>query len=338
MNKLQKGAYQAVRVCVQLKPGEKAVIITDKETKQISNAIKTEAERISPGNIKEFIMEGFGERPEDGSNPLNFPDEIKKAMKKADVSFYVAQGKKRELKSFRQPLLKIINSSDRLRHAHMININKQIMETGMNTDYNKVQEISKKVFEIVKNAKTIKVTSPARTNMVAEFSPDIKWINYDGIINKPGFWSNLPEGEVMTCVKNIQGRAVVDGVLGDYFCRKYGLLDKTPVTLELKDGRVEQVTCKNAELVKELFEYMQQDENANRMGEFAIGTNIGLKELIGTLLQDEKFPGVHIAIGHGYPKKTGSGWDSDAHVDAVLKNPTIDVDGRIIMKKGEFLI
>ena len=47
---------------------------------------------------------------------------------------------------------------------------------------------------------------------------------------------------------------------------------------------------------------------------------------------------IHVAIGHGYPEKTGSGWKSDAHCDAVLKNTTIVVEGQTIMRDGSFLI
>jgi leucyl aminopeptidase (aminopeptidase T) len=46
--------------------------------------------------------------------------------------------------------------------------------------------------------------------------------------------------------------------------------------------------------------------------------------IIGNLLQDEKFPGVHIALGHGYPEKTGS--------------PSVEVEGKAIMRDGKFLI
>ena len=76
----------------------------------------------------------------------------------------------------------------------------------------------------------------------------------------------------------------------------------------------------------------------NRFGEFAIGTNVGLTQLIGNLLQDEKFPGVHLALGSPYPDKTGAEWDSKAHNDGILRNPTIAVDGRVIMKDGKFTI
>ena len=83
---------------------------------------------------------------------------------------------------------------------------------------------------------------------------------------------------------------------------------------------------------------MKQDKNASHIGEFAIGTNIGLKKIIGNLLQDEKFPGVHIAVGDSYPKETGSPFPSKAHLDMVILKTTIFVDDKKIMNKGKFAI
>jgi len=59
------------------------------------------------------------------------------------------------------------------------------------------------------------------------------------------------------------------------------------------------------------------DSNSDRVGEFAIGTNIDLKDVIGEILQDEKYPGVHIAFGNPYGAHTGAEWDSSTHIDVV---------------------
>jgi aminopeptidase len=338
MGSISYGAEQAVKNCVRLAGGEHAVIITDRGAKHIADEIARHAEAISPGNVRTFIMEDFGERPEDGSHPLAFPDEIGRALSQADVSFYSAAGKKGELKSFRTPMLQVVDANEKLRHAHMPGIDDVLMTTGMAVDYAAVQEMCRKVYDIVHDAATIVVTNPAGTDITGTFDPKWKWIVSDGLI-RPEKWTNLPDGEVFTCVKRIdKGVVVVDGSLGDFFSQKYGLLAETPLTMEIDDSRVASVSCDNEELAAEFREYIKQDDNANRVGEFAIGTNIGLERLVGNLLQDEKFPGVHIAIGHGYPDKTGSDWTSEAHCDAVLKNTTIVVDGRTIMESGKFTI
>jgi len=335
---IEYGAMQAVKNCVRVQSGEKVVVITDRQTKHIADAIFHFLEEVTPGNTRLFVMEDFGSRPDDGSTPLPFPREIRDAMEDGvKVSFYCASGKKGELQTFRSPMIQTAEKQ-RLRHAHMPNITDLLMKTGMSVDYAMVQQISRKVLEIVKNAKYINVTSPAGTAFTTEFHPDWKWMVSDGYIT-PEKWSNLPDGEVFTCAYRIpEGKIVIDGVLGDYFCEQYGVLDKTPVTLHIRDGRVVESHCDNAALLEDLRGYMKQDENASKIGEFAIGTNVGLTALVGNLLQDEKFPGIHIAVGHGYPEKTGSDWASEAHVDGVLRNPDITVDGKMIMKEGRFLI
>ena len=336
---IEYGAMQAIRNCLKAKAGDKTVIITDRETKHIADEMLKNLEDISPNNTKMFVMEDYGQRSEAGTQPLAFPKEIGDAMNEdgVTISIYAAQGKKGELQTFRSPMLSIVEKR-KLRHGHMPNITDLLMTTGMAVDYAMVQEVSAKIHNIVKHAKFIQVTSDAGTDFTTEFHPDWKWEVSDGHITSEK-WSNLPDGEVFTCAYKIpEGKIVIDGVLGDYFCSQYGLLEKTPVILTIKDGRVTNMTCDNKELFDDLSNYMKQDENANRIGEFAIGTNLGLEKLVGNLLQDEKFPGIHIAVGHGYPEKTGSDWNSNAHVDGVIKNPTIIVDGKTIMEKGTFLI
>jgi leucyl aminopeptidase (aminopeptidase T) len=338
MGSIKFGAEQAVKNCVKLSSGEKVVLVTDQGAKHIAQEIHHFAEEISPNNTQLFIMEEFGERPDDGKAPLKFPEVIGEAMLESDVSFYCASGKKGELQSFRIPMIGYVEKNARLRHAHMPGIDDELMCTGMSVDYAQVQEMSRKVADIVTQARSISVTTPAGSDFTVNINPNYRWKISDGHIRSED-WSNLPDGEVFTCADSLpKGVIVVDGILGDYFSEKFGLLDKTPVTLHVEDSRISEVKCDHEELVKELEEYMRQDENANRIGEFAIGTNIGLDHLVGNLLQDEKFPGVHVAIGHGYPEKTGSDWSSKAHMDAVLKRTTIVVDGQFIMKDGNFTI
>ncbi len=89
-------------------------------------------------------------------------------------------------------------------------------------------------------------------------------------------------------------------------------------------------------MLKEFKNYLHQDKNSNRVGEFACGTNIFLKDLVGNLLQDEKFPGVHIAFGHPFPPETGADWDCDGHVDGIMLKCSLWFDDTIILEDGIF--
>jgi len=338
MNPIEYGAKQAVVNCLKVKAGEKVVIVTDRETEKLADALKAQAET-QKAEVRKFVMEDYGERPDDGSKPLEFPSEIGEAMSSAQVSFYIAQGKKGELQTFRIPMIKIAEEK-KLRHGHMPNFIEDMMSQGMAADYAQIQEISKKVYDIVSKAKTIRVTTQAGTDLTATFDPKYKWVICDGDI-KAGAWSNLPDGEVFSVPVDANGTVVVDGCLGDFFNKKYGDISSTPLKYELKGGRCvkNSVTCTNDALKKEFEEYtFSTDENSDRLGEFAIGTNIGLKKLICNLLQDEKFPGIHLALGSPYPDKTGAEWESKAHNDGVMRNVTIEVDGKKIMENSKFKI
>ncbi|MBP7051612.1 MAG: aminopeptidase [Phycisphaerae bacterium] len=332
MGTLEEGVRQAIDNCLKVKKGDKVVVITDRESLEIGSGLRAAAEKKAGTTARFFIMEDFGQRP------IPFPQEIKEALVGATVSIYAAQGAKGELQTFRRPMLSEIDANAKLRHGHMIGITRQIMEDGMCSDYTEIQRISKLVYEKVKNARSIRVTTDKGCDFTAEFSPDLKWIISDGAI-KPKHWSNLPDGEVFTCPATLNGQVVIDGCLGDFFTEKYASIEETPIRVQVKDGRADRATlqCKNEALLKEYGNYVfESDENSNRVGEFAIGTNTGLTHLIYNLLQDEKFPGVHIAFGSSYPTKTGATWDSKTHVDGVLRSPSIYVDGEAIMTQGQF--
>ncbi|MDY0355226.1 MAG: aminopeptidase [Sedimentisphaerales bacterium] len=331
MGTIQQGVRQVVDNCLRIKPGERVVVITDHQTNEIGEALRVAAEKIA-GDVQFFLMEDLGARP------VAFPVAIGEALQAADVSIYAAQGAEGELQTFRRPMLQAIDANPKLRHAHMIGITPQIMTDGMCSDYAEIQRVSKWVYESVRDAEAIRVVTAQGCDFTARFSPDLKWLISDGDI-QPGRWKNLPDGEVFTAPAKVDGHIVIDGCLGDYFTERYASLADTPVIVDVREGRAlrESLDCDNAQLRRELAAYVfETDENSDRVGEFAIGTNIGLTKLIYNLLQDEKFPGVHIAFGSPYPTKTGATWDSVAHVDGVIIAPSIYVDGRTLMDEGRF--
>src|ERR1022692_2708225 len=128
---------------------------------------------------------------------------------------------------------------------------------------------------------------------------------------------------------NINKRIMLEGMRADF-----QKVDR----LKVKGNRLIEAHSANKELKDDFWAYTHKDENSNRVGEFAIGTNIELKDVIGEILQDEKYPGVHIAFGNPYGAHTGAEWYSSTHIDVVGRNFDIWVDGEQIMRKGQFLI
>jgi aminopeptidase len=326
---LTPGARNAVNVCLRIQPSEKVTVITDDATREIAASLVRELETVG-APYRAWILEELAPRP-----LTDLPREIADDLETSQVSIFAVQAQADELRS-RMQMTDVVNRR-KIRHAHMVNINHQIMLEGMRADFLKVDRISTKVVETVRRAKQVRAKTPAGTDLTADLSPDYRWLKTSGIIS-PDKWGNLPGGEVFTTPGEVNGTFVIDGVVGDWLCAKFGSLRENPLTIHVKGNRLTDAHSANRELEQDFWRYTHTDENSDRVGEFAIGTNIELKDVIGQILQDEKYPGVHIAFGNPYGAHTGAEWYSSTHIDVVGRNFDIWVDEAQIMRNGQFLL
>jgi aminopeptidase len=326
---LTPGARNAVKVCLRILPSEKVTVITDDATREIAASLVRELEAVGAA-YRAWILEELAPRP-----LTDLPREIVDDLDTSQVSIFAVQAQANELKS-RMQMTDVVNRR-KIRHAHMVNINHQIMLEGMRADFLKVDRISAKVVETVRRAKQVRARTPAGTDLTADLSPDYRWLKTSGIIS-PDKWGNLPGGEVFTTPGEVNGTFVIDGVVGDWLCAKFGSLRENPLTIHVKGNRLVDAHSANRELEEDFWRYTHTDDNSDRVGEFAIGTNIELKDVIGQILQDEKYPGVHIAFGNPYGAHTGAQWYSSTHIDVVGRNFDIWVDEAQIMQNGQFLL
>jgi leucyl aminopeptidase (aminopeptidase T) len=326
---LVPGARNAIDVCLRLKPEERITVITDTATRQIAAALQREVERIG-SEYSLFVLEHHARRP------LEYmPEIILDDLARSQVSIFCAQTEPGELGA-RIQVTTVVNHR-RIRHAHMVNINRQIMLEGMCADFVKVDALSQRLIERARQAERITCRTPHGTEFEAEFSPKLNWLKTSGIISNDK-WGNLPGGEIFTSPMNTNGVFVVDGVVGDYLCERFGDLESNPLTIEVENNRIRSLRSGNKDLRDEFRAYTSTDENSNRVGEFAIGTNIACTHIIGHILQDEKIPGVHIAFGHPYAEHTGANWISKTHIDCVGRDFDIWFDSEHVMQGGKFLV
>jgi aminopeptidase len=326
---LMPGARNAIECCLRVQPDEKVTLITDRACERIGAALARELDRLG-NRYNAWILEDLAPRP-----LLDMPREVLEDMETSDVSIFAVWAQANELRT-RMQMTDVVNRR-KMRHAHMVNIDRRIMLEGMRADFGEVDRISTQVWQMASAAREIRATTPSGTDITGRLSPDLKWLKTSGIISRHK-WGNLPGGETFTCPERVDGTFVIDGVVGDYLCEKYGDLKQTPLTIRITDSRLESVHSDNKELEAEFWQYCHTDENSDRVGEFAIGTNIGVHDVIGNILQDEKIPGVHIAFGNPYGAHTGATWYSATHIDVVGRNFDIWVDGRQIMRSGAFLL
>jgi leucyl aminopeptidase (aminopeptidase T) len=181
------------------------------------------------------------------------------------------------------------------------------------------------------------VRTPGGTAITATFDRSMEWVKTSGLIS-PRDWSNQPAGEVFTTPGSVDGTFVCDGTAGDYFNGKYGDLRETPLRLSIAGGRLVAVECERQDLAREFWEYCHSDQNSDRIGELAFGTNLGLHDMIGVLLQDEKVPGVHIAFGDPYGSQTGAAWACSTHVDVLTRQCDVWIDDEQVIADGKYLL
>jgi aminopeptidase len=153
------------------------------------------------------------------------------------------------------------------------------------------------------------------------------WINCAGK-------ENFPDGEVFT--GPVEDSA--EGQISYSFPASHGGREVDDICLWFKKGIVVKATASKGE--KFLHSMLDMDPGARRLGEFAFGTNYGVKQYTKNTLFDEKIGGtIHLAVGSGYPE-TGSKNNSSLHWDMVCdlrKHGEVYADNELVYKNGRFL-
>ena len=154
------------------------------------------------------------------------------------------------------------------------------------------------------------------------------WLNDCGHLN-------LPAGEVYTApIENS-----VNGHIRFTYPGIYQGNEIQNIYLKFKDGKVIKSSAdKGEDLLKEILEI----ENADIIGEFAIGTNYGITQFTKNMLFDEKIGGtIHCALGSGIGE-AGSKNQSAIHWDILkdmkLPGSKILADEKIIYEEGKWKI
>lgn len=326
---LLPGAHNAVDTCLSIRPGEHVALIADEASRTVAASLE-QALLDAGADARCLLIESVTPRP-----MTDAPAEVLEALNRADAGILCVQPQEGELRA-RMAIVAVVERR-RIRYAHMVGVTPQIMREGMQADYRQVDRLSQQLCERMPSAQVLRVQSPGGTSFTATFSPDLAWVKTSGIIN-PRYWSNLPAGEVFTTPASVDGTFVCDGTAGDYFNAKYGVLDRTPLVLEIREGRLVSARCDRADLERDFWEYCHADGNSDRVGELAFGTNLGLREMIGILLQDEKVPGVHLAFGDPYGSQTHADWKSKTHVDVLTRGCDVWIDDEQVISRGAYLL
>ena len=202
----------------------------------------------------------------------------------------------------------------------------------MTADYHRVAEESKKMARLLADAEMAVLTTPLGTELTMDLggrSGDVD----DGLITS-GFLGNLPAGEAYTSPVegSAEGKVVVTP-------RGFFRL-KEEMVIHFEQGAVRDIEGGGAvgEEFRALLELPTPGRQTGRrnLAELAIGTNPKAQS-VETTLEAEKIKGtVHIAIGDS--SNIGGQVKADLHQDFVLWEPSLSLDGQLVIRGGEWLV
>lgn len=322
-----ESAVGALTWVLNLKGGERVLIVTDQKSRYIGVAFR-DAVRLL-GAISDLYL-----LPEDHRPLTEIPDDLKALFKNRNVFVNAFSGLPDET-PFRIKLIKAeIATGARVGHAP--GITEDMMTEGpMAIDYKEVKANAMRLIEAFRDADRVHVTAPGGTDITfcirnRDFETDVEI--------PPGHMGNLPPGEIWCAPveDRADGVIICDGSIGDL-----GQVP-SPVRIDVSRGKITSITCDDAVFAQRIKDLTTIDEMASVIGEFGIGVNPKAR-ITGNLLEDEKAGRTaHIAFGNNENMPGGKN-RSKTHRDFLFHMPTIDVtyiDGshRIAMRDGEVQI
>ena len=310
------GARTAVNTCLKVKKGEKAVIVTDILKEDIGEALHWAAKETGA----EAILVKMLPRSRHGEEP---PAPVAAIMRTADVVIAPTAYSITHTQARKEANLA------GARIATMPMITEEMMSSGgMTADFGLVKRQADRLLKEIGRARMVHVTTPEGTDI--RFSVQgRKWVADTGLLHNKGDFGNLPGGELF--VPPVEGTGdgviVVTGALAGI-----GIL-KRPVKITVKNGLGKEISGGPqartfARMLEDAGMKLDRPANAYNLAEFGIGLN-GKAKLIGNPLEDEKVCGtIHLALGDN--STFGGSTRAGIHVDGIILNPTVEVDGTVL--------
>ncbi|MGM0369910.1 MAG: aminopeptidase [Bacillota bacterium] len=312
MSELSQAAQIIVEDCLAISAREEVLIVVDEPLREIGNEIFKLAER----NDAEVILSEILVRDNHGAEP---PQVIAEAMKQADVVIMPTS------KSLSHTTARIEATRAGARAVTLPTITTDIMKRTLNADYEMIKERSIELAQKLTEAKTAQITAPNGTDL--ELVLESRSGHADtGIYHQPGEFGNLPAGEayIAPVEGTANGKLVVDGSMSG---AKVG---SEEIELIIEEGFVVEINGEQAasDLQDLIAPYGQAAKNIAELG---IGTN-DQAQLSGNILEDEKVWGTaHVAIGDN--STMGGNIEVASHLDGIIEEPTIILDGKVIINK-----
>lgn len=311
MTRYQKGIVNIVENCLGVKRGERAIVVCDKPKREIGADLFDHLVRIGADTTLCEITP----RKQHGEEP---PEYVADLLKAADV-FLIPSSK--SMTHTRARTRAVLAGA---RGATLPDVTSDMIARTMGADYREIKKRTEKLARICRGAKRIRVTSRKGTD-VEIVTEGREWFLDTGVLNKPGAFSNLPAGEIYIAPR--EGRSSGIAVFDASFSG-IGMLPE-PIVIEIEKGKAAKIKGDRRKLVRMLD---APGPGGRNLAELGIGTN-HMARITGNVLEDEKVMGtIHLAFGDN--ANFGGKVKVDVHLDGMVLKPTVEVDGKEIMKDG----
>ncbi len=213
---------------------------------------------------------------------------------------------------------------------------RQILKV-LDIDYKRMDLVGQRIKKMLDDGSEVSVRTKAGTDITFGIKGMTSIVN-SGIYDCFGTGGNLPAGEVYIAPRldGVNGRFVIDGSLR---LRDKTLMVRHPVTVDVENGVISNISSNyEGNLFKETLGWAhrksKRPESIRRIAELGIGINPNAK-IMGATIIDEKTKGtVHIANGSN--AWFGGTYKSIIHLDHVLRDERVRVDGKLLRGIGPY--
>lgn len=317
MAKLDKAIYKIFFECLRLASEDSCLILIDESTRDLGELFFERAKK-SKAEVALVEIRSLSPRlPEPAPSVVNMMKQMSAVLSFTGHSLVHSSA----LKQVCHNGSKVVCLSP---------ISEECLVRTVNTNFDFIDKKSRKLADLFSIGRRIHITTDVGTDLIIPIARHKGSAN-TGIVNEPGSFCLLPSGEanVTPDRRGTKGVLLVDGSIPSI-----GVLEN-PIEIQIKEGYAYQITGGKevTTLRKILKPFGKQSRN---IAEFGIGTNPNAI-LGGISVEDEKVLGTaHIALGN--PEFEGGIQRGKIHLDLIIKKPTVEIDGRIIVKNGNLLV
>ncbi|HEV7769211.1 MAG TPA: aminopeptidase [Solirubrobacterales bacterium] len=313
---LDRAVRTVVRECMGIEPGEELLVVCNPVTEEIGALMRIEAQ----GDGADATLAVISERDSAAAEP---PGPVVAAMAAADVVLAPT------IQSLSHTAARKAASEAGVRIGTLPGVTEEMLTRLMNVDLAEVRRRSWAVAETLNKGTEARISCPNGSDL--RFGLEGRMAIADGgELSSRGAFGNLPcgEGFIAPVEGTVSGTLVVDGSIAGI-----GQVEE-PVVLTVEEGHLVAATgSEGARLMELLTEHGPDGTNVAELG---IGTNEEAT-LTGNILEDEKILGTaHVAFGAS--AAIGGTVQVPVHLDCVVLEPTIEIDGERIAVGGELLL